>query len=288
LANYPSTARIKVITDSTSDLPADMRERFGIRVVPVYVRFGDTTYRDGLDIDIRQFYSKLNDSADHPATSQPNPEDFARVFKEYCRDYDGIISIHISSRISGTHNSALIAKKSLQDCCPIEVVDSRFNSGGLALVVLAAARMAYAGHSLADIKQEVNRAIRQVRMFGIFQTMKYLAKSGRVNRTIAAASGILHIMPLLTFRDGEVVRAGMVRSVSKGTSRIIDFARSNSPVSELMIVHSEVKEQANELKGKLGEFIPEERIHISELGASLGVHGGPGVLLVALRTTIPS
>ncbi len=120
-------------------------------------------------------------------------------------------------------------------------------------------------------------------MFGMFGTMKYLARSGRVNKTIAAASNILKVMPLLTFHDGEIVRAGLVRATSKGMDKIYDFVRRNIPISELIIVHSKVAEQADQLKKRLREFIQEEKISIAELGAGLGVHGGPGVLLAAVR-----
>jgi fatty acid-binding protein DegV len=120
-------------------------------------------------------------------------------------------------------------------------------------------------------------------MFGMFETMKYLARSGRVNKTIAIASDILHVMPLLTFRDGEIVRAGLVRTINKGMERICDFVKGNLPIKELTIVHSAVLEQANRLKRDLSEFIEEEKISIAGLGAGLGVHGGPGVLLVAIR-----
>ena len=275
--------RVQVITDSTSDIPLDVAKKMGIRVMPIYVRFGDKTFRDGVDILSNEFYSMLTSSPVHPATSQPNPEDFTRVYKEYCEKVDGIASIHISSKISGTYNSAVLARKTLKTCCPIEVLDSKFNSAGLGLVVIAAARLAQAGASLTEVIQESKKAVSQVQMFGIFETMKYLARSGRVNKTIAAASGFLHVMPLLTFREGEIVRAGLVRTISKGMDRIYDFVKSSSPVSELTIVHSAVKDQASELKQRLDGLIAEENIAIAELGAGLGVHGGPGVLLVAIR-----
>ncbi len=279
---------VQIITDSTSDIPEELAEQLGIRVVPIYLRFGDKTYRDGVDITPAEFYKKLVSSPVHPATSQPNPEDFAGVFREYCDNTDGIVSIHVSSKISGTFNSATMAQRSLKSRCRIEVIDSRFNSAGLGLVVIAAARLAKAGAGLEEIIAEVKKAIGEVRMFGIFETMKYLARSGRVNKTIAAVSSILNVMPLLTFHDGEIVRAGLVRSITKGMKRIYDFAKDNAPPAEITIVHSAVAEQAAHLRKMLGEFINEEKIKIAELGAGLGVHGGPGVLLVALRRAIPS
>ena len=275
--------KVQIITDSTSDMPEGLKEKLGIRVVPIYLRFGEKTYRDGLDITKDEFYRMLVSSPSHPATSQPNPEDFTSVYKEYCNNADGIVSIHISSKLSGTYNSANIARKTLQSRCPIEIIDSGFNSAGLGLVVTAAARAANDGASLPEVVQEAKKAASEVRMFGIFETMKYLARSGRVNKTIAVASDILHVMPLLTFHQGEVVRAGLVRAMHKGMDRIYDFAKDNAPIKEITVVHSQIYDQAKQLKQRLSKFVNEEKIGIAELGASLGAHGGPGVLLVAIR-----
>jgi DegV family protein with EDD domain len=275
--------KIQVITDSTCDMPEGLINKLGIRVVPIYLRFGERTYRDGVDITNDQFYSMLTSSPVYPATSQPNPEDFISVYKEYCDSKEGIVSIHISSKISGTFNSATIAKKTLKSQCPIEVIDSKFNSAGLGLVVAAAARMAQSGFGFTEVIDEAKKAINQVGMFGMFQTMKYLARSGRVNKTIAAASSILNVMPLLTFHEGEIIRAGLVRTINKGIDRICEFVNNNAPISELTIVHSKVTEQAIQLKKRLSEFNQEEKINIAELGAGLGVHGGPGVILAAIR-----
>lgn len=114
--------KIQVITDSTSDMPEGMANELGVRVIPIYLRFGDKTYRDGVDITKDEFYSMLASSPVYPATSQPNPEDFTSVYKQYCKNTKGIVSIHISSKISGTHNSATIAKKTLERHCPIKVI----------------------------------------------------------------------------------------------------------------------------------------------------------------------
>ncbi|MCX8126023.1 MAG: DegV family protein [Dehalococcoidia bacterium] len=275
--------KIQVITDSTADMPGGLAEELGIRIVPIYLRFGDKVYRDGLDISKDEFYAMLSASPVYPATSQPTPEDFATVYREYCNNTGGIVSIHISSKISGTFNSASIAKKTTKLVCPVEVIDSRFNSAGLGLVVLAAARAAKEGAAFDEVVSEAKKAISETAMFGMFETMKYLARSGRVSKTIAAASSILNVMPLLTFHDGEIVRAGLVRAVSRGMDRIYEFVKSNAPIKELIIVHSRVIDQARRLGKRLSEFIQEEKIAIAELGAGLGVHGGPGVLLVAVR-----
>lgn len=274
---------VQVITDSTSDISPELAAKLNIRIVPIYVHFGDKTFRDGLDIRNDEFYSMLKTSPIHPTTSQPNPNDFANVYKEFCGKVEGIASIHISSKISGTYNTALLTRELIEDHCPIEIVDSKFNSAGLGLVVIAAAKLAKAGASLTEVICEANNAIQQVNMFGIFSTMKYLARGGRVNKAIATASEFLHVMPLLGFKDGEVVRGGLVRTFSKGVDRIYDFVKRKTRITELMIVHSAMFDQAIKLKNMLCEFIPESNITIAELGAGLGVHGGPGVLLVAIR-----
>jgi len=279
---------VKVITDSTSDISNEIAESLDITVVPIYLRFGKTIYRDNIDITSDEFYKLLTTSSVHPSTSQANPEDFTQVYKEYADKADGIISIHISSKISGTYNSAVVARNMMEGACSIEVVDSLFNSAGLALVTMAAARFAKLGHNLQDVLNETRKTVSQVHMFGMFDTMKYLALGGRVNKAIAAAGNILHVKPLLTFREGDITRAGLVRTVSKGLDRVYDFVKGKANVEELIITHSDIPEIAEEFKKRLSSLIPADHILISKLGAALGVHGGPGVLLVGLRVSEPA
>ena len=262
------------------DLVSECRAR---RAWPAMILFGGRNYRDGVDIASDDFYKMLTSAPQHPATSQPTPEDFESVYREYCENNDGIISVHISSKISGTYNSAMIAKKMLGSTCPIEVIDSQFNSAGLALIAKAAARFANSAKDTGSVLADIRRYISQVHMFGYFNTMKYLARSGRVSRVIVTAANILNVKPLLTFREGEIIRAGLVRSFSRGVERLIQFVESKKNIAEMIITHSTIPEQAEKLRKTLGRFLPEEQISIMKMGAGLGVHGGPGVLLVALR-----
>jgi DegV family protein with EDD domain len=276
-------ANVQVITDSTSDIPQETAKELGIKVVPIYIRFGTEVFRDGIDISNDEFYRMLGTSPLHPSTSQPTPEDFESVYKECGQKSDGIISIHISSKISGTYNSAMIAKNKLENQYRIEVIDSQFNSAGLALVVMAANKLAKTLDSLAAIIDGVQQYIKHVHMFGMFDTMKYLARGGRLPKTIAAAANILSVKPLLTFRNGEITRAGLVRSFQKGAEKIYKFVESKKIIIDMIIVHSTIPEKAEELKKQLGRLFQEKEIKIMQLGAGLGVHGGPGVMLVALR-----
>jgi len=185
--------------------------------------------------------------------------------------------------LSGTVNSANQGKTLAAGKCPIEVIDSRFNSIGLGIIVIKAARLAKSGASLPQIIEMVKMDIEKTRMLGIFDTMKYLVRGGRVSLIRASAARILNVKPMLTFRDGEVAQAGLVRSYDKGINKIVDFVRSQGKIVDLAIAHSMVVERAAELKSRLGELFPVDDILVTELGPALGVHGGPGVLLIALR-----
>jgi len=274
---------VKVISDSTSDLPVNISADLNISIVPIYIRFGESIYRHGIDMTDDEFYARIATSPIHPATSQPAPEDFIKVYNKSLEESEKVVSIHVSSKLSGTYNSAFLARSILMREPDIEIIDSKLNSAGLGLVTIAAARIAKVGGSLDDVVLEANKAISQVKMFGMFNTMKYLALSGRVSKSIAAAAGILDVKPLLTFKDGKLLRAGFTRTLSRGMERICQYVEAHRNLNELFIVHSAVPEWANQLKAKLGSFFPEDRIIITQLGAALGVHGGPGVLLVALR-----
>jgi DegV family protein with EDD domain len=276
--------KVKIITDSTIDLDSETLRSLDIGVVPIYIRFGDRVFQDGINITKTEFYRLLKSSPVHPGTSQPPPEDFTRIYTEAMDTADSIVSIHVSSRISGTFNSANMAKNLLGKTLPLEVIDSQFNSAGLGLVVQAAARLANRGAAIPEVLAETKLAINQVHMFGMFETMKYLALSGRVNKTIASTANFLNVKPLLTFKNGEIIRAGLVRTIAKGMDRIIKFVEARAPIKEITIVHSDVPDQAQELKTRLSGLIHKELISITELGAALGVHGGPGVLVLALRT----
>jgi len=274
---------VKVTTDSSADLSPEIAQELDIGVVPIYVRFGDEVYRDGIDLDSDEFFKKLTGTVPHPVTSQPTPADFSGIYSKHSGNNDGIISIHISSKINGTCNSAMLAKAMFESSCPIEVVDSTFNSGGLALVVLAAARLARAGKGLLEVLEETNLAIRQIEILGIFDTMKYQAWSGRVNRAIAVTGSRLNLKPLITFRNGEIVRADIVRTVAIGMDHIYDFVRSKEDIREIVIVHGAVPELANALRLRLDSFLPADEIIVLKMGAALGVNSGPGAILVALR-----
>ena len=171
---------IKIVTDSTADLPQALAEELGITIVPLYVQFGHNTYRDRIDISEEEFYQRLLNDPIHPSTSQPTPQDFADVYNKLSKQADGIISIHISNKLSGTCNSALQGKEIASTECPIEVIDSEMVSMGLGLIAVKAATIASSGKDLQNVVEEVTQLIHKTRVWALFDTLKYLAKGGRI------------------------------------------------------------------------------------------------------------
>ena len=275
---------VKIVTDSGSDLPSELARSLGITVVPVYIYFGEHAFKDGVDITPDELYKRMIEGPVHPTTTQPIPVDFADVYKKLSQVSDGIVSIHLPTKISGTVNSALQGKEMAQVKCPIEVIDSLAVSMGLGLIVMAAARVAQAGGTMAQVVEETNKAIGQMQMRGLLDTLKYLLAGGRITKAKALVGTLLNVRPILTIKEGELVQVGMARSYAKGIDVLFEFVKGLSRVQEVAIVDSTVPDEAKAFKKRIAAFIPEERIHMARLGAGLGVHGGPGTLIVAART----
>ncbi len=274
---------VKVVTDSTADIPSQLVQQLGISVVPVYLRFGDEVYRDGVDIDGDEFYQRLVDSPVHPSTSQPTPEDFAIVYKELLKETDEIVSVHVTQKMSGTYNSAVQGKEMAAARSRVEVVDSLSVSMGLGLIVMAAARLTQAGASLQKVVEEIKSTIPQIHLLGVFDTLKYLARGGRIGKAKALLGSILSVKPLITMRDGELVPAGLARTRSKGIERLFEFAEKALIIQELAIIHSTTPDEASSLKERMASIFEREQIYLVRLGPALGVHGGPGTLILALK-----
>ncbi len=277
---------VKIVTDSTADLPSEVAKKLGITVVPVYVRFGQEVYRDGVDISCDEFYQKLAEGSTHPSTSQPTPADFANTYRQLSKETNEIVSIHLSSKTSGTYNSALQGRELVRAGCRIEVVDSFSVSMGLGLIAMAAARLAEAGESLQAVMEEVCQAIPRTHLLGVFDTLKYLLLGGRIGKAKALLGSVLSVKPLLTFRDGEFLPAGLARTRAKGIERLFNFVKDALSIQEVAIVHSTTPDEASSLKERIGSIFDKRQIHLARLGPALGVHGGPSTLAVALREKI--
>jgi len=278
---------IKIVTDSSADLPAQLVQELGITVVPLYVRFGEKVYHDRVDISEDEFYQRLLHDPVHPSTIQPTPQDFANVYQKLSPEADGIVSIHISAKLSGTCNSALQGKEMIEKGCPIEVVDSQTTSMGLGLIDIAAATVAKAGGGLPTVMEEVKQAIPNIHLLFLLDTLEYLLRGGRIGKAKALLGSILNVKPVLILKDGEVVPAGQVRSRAKGIDRLFDFAKSASNIQDLAVMYNTTPDEAQALGERMGTIFTREQIRLARVGPMLGVHTGPGALAVALREKKP-
>jgi DegV family protein with EDD domain len=275
---------IKVVTDSGSDISLEVAKGLGITVVPVYIYFGDKAYKDGVDIGPDELYKKLVEGPIYPATTQPMPADFAKTYGALSEDADAIVSIHLPTKVSGTYNAALQGIEIAKPKCEVHVVDSFSVSVGLGIIATAAARVAKAGGNLAEVLEETKKAISQTQIRALLDTLHYLLKGGRITKTKALVGTLLNVKPILTMREGELVQAGMARSYAKGIEQLFEFVKSHPNLQEVAIAHSTVPEEAKALKKRIASIIDEKQIQMSRVGAGLGVHGGPGTLLVAVRS----
>jgi DegV family protein with EDD domain len=274
---------VRIVTDSTADLPPQLVKELGITVVPVYVRFGEEVYLDGVDMSEDEFYQRLENTTVHPSTVQPGPQDFLEVYRKLSPKADGIVSIHVSAKLSGTCNSALMAKDMLEAGCRVEVVDSEMTTMGLGLIVIVAATMANAGESPSKIVKEVKRTIPKIHLLCLFDTLKYLLLGGRIGKAKALLGSILNVKPMITLKDGEVVPAGQVRTRAKGIDKLFEFGQNAKKIQDLAVVYSTTPDEAQNLAEHLGPVFDRKKIKISRVGPSLGVHVGPGALIVAVR-----
>jgi DegV family protein with EDD domain len=265
-----------VVVDSTADIPQSTRDELGISVVPLTILFGNQSFLDGVDMTSDDFYKRLVQSNVHPSTSQPSPGLFAETYERLARDHDGIISIHLSGKLSGTLRSAEQAKELVPNV-PIRTIDSGSVSLGFGFLGIEAARMAREGKSLDEIATRVESMIPNIRLWAVLDTLKYLERGGRIGRTRAFLGTLLNVKPMIQIR-GEVLPAEQVRSHKKAIARMVELAKAEAPYEHLAVLHSQAAPLAEEFADRLAELHPRNKIIVSQLTGVIGVHGGPGLI----------
>lgn len=275
---------VKIVTDSTADLPQVLAEELDIAVVPLKVHFGEEEYLDWIELDSESFFQKLKNSDTMPRTSQPSPADFEAVYKRVGEYGDSIISLHISAQLSGTYQSATIAKSMLEDM-DIEVIDSKVTSMALGLVVVEAARAAKEGKSKEEILALVYNNMSKCRIFFGVDTLEYLQKNGRIGKAAALLGGMLNVKPVLTLENGAIIPKEKVRGKSKLQQVLVDTLAQEADgevKGRVVVLHGDALDDALKLKEKIDEKYNFKESLISQIGAVIGTHTGPGVLGVAV------
>jgi DegV family protein with EDD domain len=267
-----------IVLDSTADFP-DAAERFpNWRVVPLYVNFGTDSFRDGVDLTAAQFYDRLRNAPELPTTSQPTPADFAACY-EQLGAYERILSLHIASKLSGTFQSAGTAASMLGDG-RVRTIDTETASAAITMLGMAIQRRLERGTSEDEVDALVALFRRENGLLFTVDTLEFLAHGGRIGRAAAFAGTLMHVKPILSIRDGEVLPVRRVRGNQKAMQEFVDALKSETrdePGLRVGIAHADAPERGAQLVKMVRDLRPQAEIETETmLGAVIGTHSGPG------------
>jgi len=273
---------IKIITDSICDVPNEYVERYGIRVIPLTVNFGDESFKDGIDLTLAEFLAKLEKAEFLPTTSQVPPAEFLKAYKEETASGNTVISIHGSSQLSGTYYSAVMAKDQLGSA-DIHVIDTLGISLGAGMLVIKAARLAEAGLGPLEIVKEIEESKQRMRYNFILDTLKYLQKGGRLSLSAAVLGSILNIKPILIIKDGRLELYEKARGIKKAIASVLYTIKENGWSLDGKVVginHIADQEHLELLEEELRKVYDIKEFIRGEVGSVVATHGGPGAVAV--------
>ncbi len=268
---------IRIVTDSTCDLPVELMRANGITVIPMYINVGSEAFRDGIDITRQEFYQQLPAFKHHPTTAAPSPGLFRQVYEQLAAEgATEILSIHISVKLSAVVDMAAQAAQATS-IIPVTVFDSRQLSMGMGFQVLAAAQAAAEGRSMAEIVSILEDQITRTRTFAALDTLEFLRRSGRMNFALAFLGSLLHIKPFLKMYNGNPT-AERVRTRGKAMDRLVALLQEAAPLEKAALLHSIAADRAEEIKQRVQHLLPPGDLIFEEINPVLGAHIGPGVV----------
>ena len=275
--------KIAVVTDSTSDLPVNITEQHGITIIPLNVHIEDETYLDGITISADEMYRRLPDQKIIPTTSAPSVGSFIEVYDKLGKSHDAVISIHLSSKLSLTNNSAVQAATDLnKKGAKIEVVGTEQASMALGWIAVQVAEKIAAGGSLEEVVALAKSASKRASFIGMVDTLEYLIRGGRIGKAQGLVGSILRIRPILTLIEGVAHPAGRVRNRTKGIARLKEMVAETAPLDKLAVLYTTDKEDAEKIADAVAEHNPEGRPIVAQLGPVVGNYLGPGTLGLGL------
>ena len=272
---------VKVVTDSTSDMPPELAAELGVTVVPLTVFFGDEAFKDGIDLTHDEFFQRLATSPVSPRTTQPTPGDFLEVYKPLTEQGHDVVSIHVSDKLSGTMNSARSAVLELPSA-RIELVDTQLTSMAMTLIARAAAVAANGGATVEEVTRIAEQAASKVDLFFVLDTLEYLHKGGRIGKAAALFGGLLSIKPVLKMVDGEVHPHEKVRTRAKALLRMREIAAEGAPYEDIAFIHEASEEEVASFVEFL-QPLSKAPVIAGRIGSVIGAYTGPGVVGFALR-----
>jgi len=275
--------KIAVVTDSVANIPTELAEKYDVHVIPLLVIFGRETFRDGVDISPQEFYRRFRESDDLPTTSVPPLGYFLEFYREVARGAEAIVSIHLSTHLSATVETAKAAGKELPDI-PIQVIDSHTAGMAQGFIVLEAARKAFSGASLEEVVEGARELIPKVKLLATLDTLEYLHRTGRIGRAESLFGSILQVKPILHIAEDGVVEAlEKPRTRKKAVRRILELMEEeigSRPV-HAAVIHADVREEADALRAEVASRFNCVELFVTDFTPVMGTHTGPGVLGVA-------
>ncbi|HJO81476.1 MAG: DegV family protein [SAR202 cluster bacterium] len=274
---------VKIVTDSTSDLPRPLAEELGIEIVPLSVQFGAELFKDGVTMTPDEFFDRLTTGEHFPTTSQPSVGEFVEVYERLSADADGIVSVHVSDKVSGTLNSARVAVEQANVGCPIEVLDTYTASMGVGMAAIEAARAANAGNDVARVAELTTEAITRCQTFALLDTLVYLEKGGRIGKAQALLGTLLRVKPMIILRDGEVYELAKERTQRKAIARLERTAEQFAPLEGMAVMYSTIRDEADAIAERLSGYMTAgNEPMVVQFGPVLGTYVGPGALGIGL------
>lgn len=269
---------VRIVTDSTSDLDPEVARALGVEVVPLILRFGTEEFHDGVDISAEEFYGRLTTEKRLPATSQPPAQAFADVYARLGAEGHEVVSIHLSSKLSGTLSAASVAREQVAPDVRVELIDSYSVSMGLGLVVEAAAKSALAGGSFEEVIGVAKSAVGRSSVFVVLGTIEFLRRGGRVGRGSAMAGSVLNIKPMIQAIDGELVPIERIRTWKRAVNRLEKAAFGDKNALRVHVATSGSPHLAAQFVERLRPEMPHTDFTTGHLGPTVGVYAGPGAL----------
>ena len=275
---------VKIVTDSSCDLPEALVSELGIDVVPLTIRFGSEELVDRRDLTPTEFWARCAGSRELPSTAAPAPGAFEEVFRKAAADgADGVVCVNLSSKLSATGEAAQAAARAVVDAVPVKVVDSLSVTLGQGMIAVESARRAAAGASVDEIVALAEDMARRTKVYGSLDTLEYLKRGGRIGAAQALLGSILSIKPCIEVVDGKVEPGPKQRTRSRSLQWLADQVGAHTGVENLAVLHGDAPD-VDTLLGLLDRHYPRHRIVVGQLGAVVGAHTGPRTIGVAFQT----
>lgn len=280
-------ARVAIVTDSTADLPPELRERHGITMVPLNVQFGDETFIDQIEMTTDEFMRRLVASDEMPTTSQPSAGTFEQAFRALAADHDEIVCVLLSSKLSGTIQAARLASEAVKDVIPVTVFDSLNVSLGCGFQALRASELADQGLDGAQIAARLEAERTAYHVIFFVETLEHLRHSGRVSKAASLFGSLLQLKPLLRVDEGQVVPFERTRTRKKALTAVVDFGKSFNDIERVSALYNTTPEDAEWIASQLQGLATKHELPIDQFSPVLGAHVGPGALGLAVQERRP-